>query len=302
MPYQRQAEVVLAGLRGVERELESTRTWLARGCFPASDSRAAPQRIRSAWSRTCRGTEGRSRLRCPNNLDRSAMTDPEKRERAALDVLALLPGVREGAPTIRRGVMTSTDHDEACLARTATTCRNRHLWVRHQDERRRFERFRKASTNEHRESGGTADLADDGPLLSRRAGTTAGCGSPTGARKRSSPSISRATSEVIARVPSLPVLHRLAARRRLLIVVGERAAAPAPGARRIAGDPCRPGRPVRAPVERDRRRRPRQRLRQQHRLRLPGGRVRPGHRRPGHAGRRRLARWPTASRSPTAWR
>ena len=83
---------------------------------------------------------------------------------------------------------------------------------------------------------------------------------------------------MIARVPSrCPFCIDWLPDGRLLVVSAPRGAAPAPGARRLAGDPRRPAGLGDAAVERDRRRRPRQRLRQQHRLRLPGRRrSRPG--------------------------
>ena len=51
-------------------------------------------------------------------------------------------------------------------------------------------------------------------------------------------------SEVIAPRAVVSVLHRLAARWASAHRLGARRAAPAPGARRVAGDPCRPERPL----------------------------------------------------------
>ena len=83
-----------------------------------------------------------------------------------------------------------------------------------------------------------------------------------------------------------PDLDRLARRRPAAGRLRPRGPRAAPGARRIAGHPRRPHGPLAALVERDRRRRPRQRLRQHDQLRHDGRRrVRARADRRGHAGR-----------------
>ena len=110
---------------------------------------------------------------------------------------------------------------------------------------------------------------------SRRAGTTAGCGSPTGWPARSSPSTPTGDR---GRRDVAPASSRSASTSlpdgRLLVV----SAARGPLLRREADGSLvaarRPERPSTHAVERDHRRRPGQRVRQQHRLRLPRRRVR----------------------------
>ncbi len=99
-----------------------------------------------------------------------------------------------------------------------------------------------------------------------------------------------------------PVLHRLAARRSPARRLRARRAAAPPGTGRVARRARRPERPRRQQPERDRRGRPRQHLRQR-RLRLRPGRGHcPGRHRGHHPRRRRCARLPIESPSPTAWR
>ena len=83
-------------------------------------------------------------------------------------------------------------------------------------------------------------------------------------------------SEVMVEIEtSIPISIDWLADGPLLVVSGPRGPRPAPGARRIAGHPRRSHRPLAALVERDRRRRTRQRLRQHDQLRHDGrGRVR----------------------------
>ena len=96
-------------------------------------------------------------------------------------------------------------------------------------------------------------------------------------------------SEVVLNIPSFPFSFDWLPDGRLLIVSAAERKLLRQEADGSLVDPRRPERAFRVPLERDRRRWPGQRLRQQHRLRFSRWGIRPRHRRPGHPRRRGAA-------------